>query len=124
VRKTKPAPYQPAVAKRCPHLFRRGVGGDIEVLGFPSEQKIAYTTADQIRLIAGFFQAIENFNGIFADIRPGDIVLRSGNDDWVNDVLFLDDSPNSLFGQAWAYHRDYRYSAKHALDLSPVRAGV
>ena len=88
MRETKPAPDQPAVAKCRPYLLRRGIGGDIEVLGFPPEQEIAYAAANQIRLIAGFFQAIKNFNGIFTDIRPGDIVLRPGNDDWVNDVLF------------------------------------
>jgi hypothetical protein len=88
VRETKPAPDQPAVPKCRPYLFGRGIGGDVEVLGFPPKQEIAYAAANQIRLIAGFFQAIKNFNGIFADIRPGDIVLRSGNDDWVNDVIF------------------------------------
>ena len=38
-------------------LFRRGVGGDVEVLGLDAQQQVAHRAADQEGLEAGFLQA-------------------------------------------------------------------
>ena len=39
-------------------LFRRGVGGDVEVLGFDAQQQVAHRAADQEGLEAGFLQGL------------------------------------------------------------------
>lgn len=75
VRQTEAAADQAAVAEQFAHLFRRGVGGDVEVFRLFAEQQIAHPAADQISLVAGLVQAIKHFQRIFADVFTGDRVL-------------------------------------------------
>lgn len=70
---------QPGVAEQVMHLFRRGVGGDIKILGFAAKQYVSNTTAHQIRFVTGIIQPTEHFLGGLADERAGDIMLVSGD---------------------------------------------
>jgi hypothetical protein len=38
------------------HLFRRGVGGDVEILGFGADQQVAHGAADDKGLVAMLLQ--------------------------------------------------------------------
>ena len=58
---------QPGVAEQVMHLFRRGVGGDIKILGFAAKQYVSNTTAHQIRFVTGIVQPAEHFLGGLAD---------------------------------------------------------
>ena len=64
------------------HIFGRGIRGHIKVLGFPPEQKITHTAADDVRGVASFAQSIEDLEGVFADIRPRDDVIGSRDYGW------------------------------------------
>ena len=59
---------QATVAEQRAHLLRRGVSGHVEIFGFLPQEQIAHATAYQIGFITGFVQAIEHFEGIFADV--------------------------------------------------------
>lgn len=52
VRQTKTASDQAAVAEQLTHLFRRGVGGHVEIFRAFAQQQIADAAADQIGFIA------------------------------------------------------------------------
>ena len=49
--KAETAPHKPAVAKQRIDLFRPGIGCDVKVLGFATQQKITNTTTDKVCLI-------------------------------------------------------------------------
>lgn len=59
------------IAEQLADLFRRGVGGHVEVLGALSEQGITDTAADQIGLISTALQAIEYLQRILAELATG-----------------------------------------------------
>jgi hypothetical protein len=45
-------------AEQLLDLFRRGVGGDVEVLGLDAQQQVAHRAADDEGLVAGFLQGL------------------------------------------------------------------
>ena len=70
VRKTEAATDKPAIAERLAHLLRAGVGSDVKVFRFATQQQIAYATAYQVCLVAGCLEAIENLQRIGRDVGP------------------------------------------------------
>ena len=60
VRQPEPAADQAAVAEQRLDLLRRGVGGDVEVLGFAADQQVAHRAAHQVGAEPGFAQAIQH----------------------------------------------------------------
>jgi N6-L-threonylcarbamoyladenine synthase len=45
--------YGKGLLEHGKHLIRRGAGGDVEVLGFATQQQVAHTTANEIGLVTG-----------------------------------------------------------------------
>ncbi len=74
------SPDQPAIAKDPAYFFGLGVGGDVEVLGLAPEQEVADPAAHQMGLKAGLAQAIQDLEGIGADVGARDVVFRTGYD--------------------------------------------
>ncbi|MCY1295406.1 hypothetical protein D9M70_447470 [compost metagenome] len=60
----------PRIAEFGAHLFGRGAGGDVEVLGFEIEQQVAHAAADQVGLVTGLLQALDHADRVAADLRP------------------------------------------------------
>ena len=57
---------QAAVAEQPFNLAGGGVGDQVEVLGFPSEQQVAHAASHQIGGKALSFQAVERLDGVRA----------------------------------------------------------
>ncbi len=64
----EPAANDSRITEFGTHLFRRGAGGDVEILGRDIEHHVAYAAADQIGLVAGVLQALDDINGITAEL--------------------------------------------------------
>jgi len=81
MRQPEAATDQPAVAELLAHLFGRGVGGDVEVLGMAADQQVTHCAADQIGLETGIPQAVEHAQRVRADVlaRDGVLVARDGS---------------------------------------------
>ncbi len=75
VREAEAPTDQTAAAEQPLHLSGGGVGDDVKILRFPSEQEIAHATADERRNKAVILQPVENTQGIRAHERAGDPVL-------------------------------------------------
>ncbi|MCY1400414.1 hypothetical protein D9M71_155040 [compost metagenome] len=58
----------PGVAEFVAHLFGRGAGGHVEVLGLDPQQQVAHAAADQVGLVAGPLQAVDHADSIAADL--------------------------------------------------------
>ena len=80
VRQPEPAPDKTAVRKQRTHLVRRRVRGHVKVLGVQPHHGIAYATADQECLKAGFIQSVQYLQRALRDFVPGYAVSRAGND--------------------------------------------
>lgn len=74
---TKTATDYARITKQAMHLFRAGIGGHVKILGVTVEQKISHGTAYQVSGITRLVQSVKNLQGIFADIRARDSVIRS-----------------------------------------------
>ena len=68
----KPAADEPAVAEGLLDLARRGVRGDVEVLGLAAEQQVAHTAPHKVGEISMLFQLVEDPYGVVADPLAGD----------------------------------------------------
>lgn len=64
----EPAADDPRIAELGTHLFRRGTGGDVKILGRDIEHHVAYAATDQIGLIACILQTLDNIDGITAEL--------------------------------------------------------
>jgi hypothetical protein len=62
-------------AEQLLDLFRRGVGGDVEVLGLDAQQQVAHRAADDEGLVAGILQGLRHAHGIGRDQRRIDAML-------------------------------------------------
>ena len=71
-----------AVAEQAPHLLGTGVGGDIEVLGVAAQQQVAHAAAHQVGRVARLVQAVEDLEGVFADVGAGNVVLVARDYYW------------------------------------------
>ncbi len=49
-----------AIAEQLAYLFWPCVGNDIEILGFTPQQDVADTASDQVGLVTGILQAIQD----------------------------------------------------------------
>ena len=67
-------------AEDVAHLFRRGVGGDVEILGFGADQQVAHGAADDEGLVALLLQTFADAPAAAADAVAGDAVGGNGND--------------------------------------------
>ena len=77
VRKPKPPADQAAVEEQLADLLWGRVGGDIKILGFATEQEVAYTPAGEVAPIPAGLQPVEHFEGIFIDVLTADAVLST-----------------------------------------------
>jgi hypothetical protein len=82
-----PADYA-RVVEQLADLFGPRVGHDVEILGLAPQHEIAHASPHQQAGVAGFFQAVQNLEGVFADLSARDDVLRARNDDGVIDRYF------------------------------------
>lgn len=68
---------QAAVAEHVFDLFGMGVRNHVEIFRFAAQLQVAHTAAHQISLVAGLAQPVQNFQGVFADLRTGYAVFRA-----------------------------------------------
>ncbi|EGD09045.1 hypothetical protein XVE_2677 [Xanthomonas vesicatoria ATCC 35937] len=80
MRQTKTAADQAAIAEQRFDFFRRGTGGDVEILGVAADQQIADRAADQIGAKAGFAQAVQHAQRVGADVLARNGVLIAWDD--------------------------------------------
>ncbi len=64
----KAPPDDARAAEHAAHLFRCGIGRDIEILGDPTQQQVAHRTAHHIGLVARRLQPIGDFQRAVADL--------------------------------------------------------
>ena len=70
VNEAKAPPYHAGVAEQVAHLLRMRRSGDVEILGPAREHQVAHAAADQLRVVAGAGEAIENLEDVGVDIAP------------------------------------------------------
>jgi hypothetical protein len=75
MRQAETAPDQATVAKDLAHLFGRGVGGNVEVLGLVSKEQIAHPAAHQMGLEVFLPEPVEHAQRLLADVGARDVVL-------------------------------------------------
>ncbi|MNZ76800.1 hypothetical protein D3C78_953180 [compost metagenome] len=75
VHQLEAAADHPGVAEFRAHLFRGGAGGDVEVLRRDAQQRVAYTTANDVGLVAGLLQALDHVHRIPAELLATQRVL-------------------------------------------------
>ncbi|EGD17373.1 hypothetical protein XGA_4032 [Xanthomonas hortorum ATCC 19865] len=80
MRQAEAAADQTTVAEQRFDFFRRGAGGDVEILGMPANQKVTDRAADQVGAKARFAQAIQHAQRVWADVLARDGVLIAWND--------------------------------------------
>ena len=68
---------QAAVSEEFFYLFRRRVGGDVEILRVPAQQQVAHRAADQARPETVFVQSVQHAQRAAADVLARDTVLRA-----------------------------------------------
>ncbi len=61
-------------------LARRGVRGDVEVLGLAAEQQVAHAAAHEVGEVPVLFQLVEDPHGVVADPLAGDGMPGARND--------------------------------------------
>ena len=69
-----------AVAETALHLLRGGVGGHVEILRPHSEHEVPHAAPGQIGLVAFVVQAVENVEGVAADVFAADAVIGALKD--------------------------------------------
>jgi hypothetical protein len=67
-------------AEAAAHLLRRGIGGDVEVLGRHAGEQVAHRAADDIGLVAILLQGFDGAPAATADLVPLQAVLGDGDD--------------------------------------------
>src|SRR5262249_22952242 len=76
----EPPPDQAAVAEEPPDRLGVGVGPDVEVLGSPGEQQVPDAAADEVCLVSGAGEPVEDLQCIRVDLAAGDRVLAARPD--------------------------------------------
>ena len=69
-----PADDERAAEERL-HLLRRRGRGHVEILGAKAQQQVAHRAADDVRLVAGFLERVDDVGGPLVDQRRVDAVL-------------------------------------------------
>ena len=67
-------------AEVAANLFRRRVGGDVEVLRLGADQQVAYRAADDIGLVTVLLQGFADATAAGTDAVAGDAVGGNGDD--------------------------------------------
>ena len=76
------------VMEQLADLLGPRVGYDVEILWLAPQHEVAHAPAHQQAGVAGLFQAVQDLEGVFADLRARDNVLRARNDDWNVNLYF------------------------------------
>ena len=63
------------IAEFGTNLLRGGAGGHVEVFGFKVQQQVAHAATDQIGLVTGLLQAVNDAQGVTADLAATQWVL-------------------------------------------------
>ncbi len=71
------------------HLFGRGIGGDVEVLGFDAQQQVAHGAADDEGLVAGFLQRLRHADRVGRHAARIDAVFVGAEDDRLGRVALV-----------------------------------
>jgi hypothetical protein len=79
VGQSEPAADQAAIAEQLLDLFRRGIGGDVEVLRVATDQQVADGATYQVGTKAGLAQPIQDAQRVGTDVAARDIVLVARN---------------------------------------------
>ena len=74
----KTAPDDARTPEQLAHLFRRGVGGDVEILGCLAQQQIAHRAAHDVALEAGLRQGLAGFQCAIVELVAADAVCGYG----------------------------------------------
>ncbi|KFB73520.1 MAG: hypothetical protein AW09_001221 [Candidatus Accumulibacter phosphatis] len=67
-------------AEAVTDLFRRRIGGDIEVLRRQADQQVAHGAADDVRLVAIFLQGLDGASATPTDVLTLQAMLGDGDD--------------------------------------------
>ena len=76
----KPAADHSSVAKLHPYLLGRGAGGDVVILGVDIDQHIPHAATDQICLVTGILQALDDAYGIPTELPTAQRMLMLTED--------------------------------------------
>jgi hypothetical protein len=69
------APDDARTAEQPPHFFRRGIGGDVEILGRLAQQQVAHRAADDVALVSGLRQRLAGFQRAVVELVAADAVF-------------------------------------------------
>lgn len=83
VGETEPSTDKSTVSEDLFDLMGSGIGGNIEILGFPAKQQVAHPTANKVCMIPFFLQAVEHPECVGTDPLAGEGMFRSWNDGWL-----------------------------------------
>jgi hypothetical protein len=92
----EPATDDSAVAEEGLDLAGVGVGGDIKILGDPSDEKVPDTSANQIGKEPMSMKTVKNLQGLFIDTLSRNGVLRPGNNDGGHNVPLTEELEMSV----------------------------
>jgi len=67
-------------AEQATHLLGGGVGGDVEILGYPAQQQVAYRAADEVAPVAGLSQGFAGLQRAVVDLVTADAMFALGQD--------------------------------------------
>ena len=82
--KTEPSADESTISEDLFDLMRPGIGGNIEILGFPAKQQVAHSAADKVCIIPFFLQTVEHPDCVGTNPLAGERMFRSWNDNWLN----------------------------------------
>ena len=68
-------PDDARTAEQPPHLFRRGVGGDVEILGRLAQQQVAHRAADEVALVSRLRQRLAGFQRAVVKLVAADAMF-------------------------------------------------
>ena len=77
VHDTKAATDDAGIAEGASDLVGRGIGGDIEILGFEPQQQVAHAATHDIGFETGIDETIENLEAAGTDGLPGYAMLAA-----------------------------------------------
>jgi hypothetical protein len=81
---TEPATYESAVAKNFLESPGFSISDNVEIVDFPSQQKITNSAAAKIGKVSSPVKAIQNLEDLRAHLISGDWVLIAMNNSWLH----------------------------------------
>ena len=104
VHQTEAAPDDARAPEQMVHLFRRGVGGDVIILGGFAQQQVAHRTTDHESSVTGALEFGCDLDGTWADLVAANAVLFFGNDLWLGVLRGCGERFAENFANEFAYH--------------------